>query len=109
MEDKLNVLAPEVAKVDEIDKNNLTVVLEPFERGFGYTIGHSLRRIMLSYMPGAAVTEVKIDGVSHEYGTIEGIKEDILDVCRYSSAKITVAQQRTKKSVAPAGALSAIF
>ena len=80
MEDKLNVLAPEVAKVEEIDKNNLTVVLEPFERGFGYTIGHSLRRIMLSYMPGAAVTEVKIDGVSHEYGTIEGIKEDILDV-----------------------------
>ena len=80
MEDKLNVLAPEVAKVDEVDKNNLRVVLEPFERGFGYTIGHSLRRIMLSYMPGAAVTEVKIDGVSHEYGTIEGIKEDILDV-----------------------------
>ena len=40
------------------------VVLEPFERGFGYTVGHSLRRIMLSYMPGAAVTEVKIDGVS---------------------------------------------
>ena len=80
MEDKLNVLAPEVAKVDEVDKNNLKVVLEPFERGFGYTIGHSLRRIMLSYMPGAAVTEVKIDGVSHEYGTIEGIKEDILDV-----------------------------
>jgi DNA-directed RNA polymerase subunit alpha len=80
MEDKLNVLAPEVAKVHEVDKNNLRVVLEPFERGFGYTIGHSLRRIMLSYMPGAAVTEVKIDGVSHEYGTIEGIKEDILDV-----------------------------
>ena len=80
MEDKLNVLAPEVVKVDELDKNNLRVVLEPFERGFGYTIGHSLRRIMLSYMPGAAITEVKIDGVSHEYGTIEGVKEDILDV-----------------------------
>ena len=62
MEDKLNVLAPEVVKVDELDKNNLRVVLEPFERGFGYTVGHSLRRIMLSYMPGAAVTEVKIDG-----------------------------------------------
>ena len=57
MEDKLNVLAPEVVKVDELDKNNLRVVLEPFERGFGYTIGHSLRRIMLSYMPGAAITE----------------------------------------------------
>ena len=80
MEEKLNVLAPEVVKVDELDKNNLRVVLEPFERGFGYTIGHSLRRIMLSYMPGAAITEVKIDGVSHEYGTIEGVKEDILDV-----------------------------
>ena len=57
MEDKLNVLAPEVVKVDELDKNNLRVVLEPFERGFGYTIGHSLRRIMLSYMPGAAITD----------------------------------------------------
>ena len=79
-DNRMNVLAPEVAKVDELDKNNLRVVLEPFERGFGYTIGHSLRRIMLSYMPGAAITEVKIDGVSHEYGTIEGIKEDILDV-----------------------------
>jgi len=80
MEDKLDVLAPEVIKVDEVDKNNLRVVLEPFERGFGYTIGHSLRRIMLSYMPGAAVTEAKIEGISHEYGTIEGVKEDILDI-----------------------------
>ena len=79
-DNRMNVLAPEVAKVDEIDKNNLRVVLEPFERGFGYTIGHSLRRIMLSYMPGAAITELKIEGVSHEYGTVEGIKEDILDV-----------------------------
>ena len=79
-DNRMNALVPEVAKVDELDKNNLRVVLEPFERGFGYTIGHSLRRIMLSYMPGAAITEVKIDGVSHEYGTIEGIKEDILDV-----------------------------
>lgn len=80
MEEKLNVLAPEVAKVDEVDKNNLKLVLEPFERGFGYTIGHSLRRILLSFMPGAAVSEVKIDGVEHEYGTIEGVKEDILDI-----------------------------
>ena len=57
-DNRMNVLAPEVAKVDELDKNNLRVVLEPFERGFGYTIGHSLRRIMLSYMPGAAITAV---------------------------------------------------
>ena len=80
MEVNLNVLAPEVAKVEEVDKNNLKLVLEPFERGFGYTIGHSLRRILLSFMPGAAVSEVKIDGVEHEYGTIEGVKEDILDI-----------------------------
>jgi DNA-directed RNA polymerase subunit alpha len=80
MEEKLNVLAPEVAKVEEVDKNNLKLVLEPFESGFGYTIGHSLRRILLSFMPGAAVSEVKIDGVEHEYGTIEGVKEDILDI-----------------------------
>ncbi len=66
-----------------IDKNSNTmakIILEPFERGFGYTIGNALRRILLSSMPGAAVTEVKIDNVLHEYSTLEGVQEDVIEV-----------------------------
>lgn len=53
---------------------------EPFERGYGHTIGNSLRRILLASMGGAVITSVKIDGVEHEYSTIEGIKEDVLEI-----------------------------
>lgn len=54
-----------------------TVTLKPFQRGFAYTVGVALRRILLSSMPGCAITSVQIDGVSHEYSTIEGVKEDV--------------------------------
>ena len=54
--------------------------LQPLERGFGTTIGNSLRRVLLTSIPGAAITHLKIDGVQHEFSTIEGVKEDILDV-----------------------------
>ncbi|MCS5960174.1 hypothetical protein LNP74_09855 [Klebsiella pneumoniae subsp. pneumoniae] len=54
------------------------MTLEPLERGFGHTLGNALRRILLSSMPGCAVTEVEIDGVLHEYSTKEGVQEDIL-------------------------------
>ena len=50
------------------------------ERGFGHTLGNALRRILLSSMPGAAVTEVEIEGVLHEYTTIEGVQEDVIDI-----------------------------
>jgi DNA-directed RNA polymerase subunit alpha len=56
------------------------VVIEPFERGFGHTLGNALRRVLLSSMPGAAVTEVEIEGVLHEYTSIEGVQEDVVDV-----------------------------
>ncbi|MDE5285487.1 MAG: DNA-directed RNA polymerase subunit alpha, partial [Buchnera aphidicola] len=56
------------------------ITLEPLERGFGHTLGNALRRILLSSMPGCAVTEVEIDGVLHEYSTKEGIQEDILEI-----------------------------
>ena len=52
-------------------------VAEPLERGFGITLGNSLRRVLLSSLPGVAVTSVKIDGVVHEFSTIEGVKEDV--------------------------------
>ena len=55
-------------------------ILEPLEPGFGYTLGNSLRRTLLSSIPGAAVTSIRIDGVPHEFRTIEGVKEDVAEI-----------------------------
>ena len=55
--------------------------VEPFERGFGHTVGNSLRRILLSSLEGSAVTKIKIQGVQHEFTTIPGIVEDVTDIC----------------------------
>ena len=55
-------------------------MIEPFERGFGHTLGNALRRVLLSSMPGAAITEAEIEGVLHEYTSIEGVQEDVVDV-----------------------------
>ena len=59
------------------------MTLEPLERGFGHTLGNALRRILLSSMPGCAVTVVEIDGVLHEYSTKEGVQEDVLEILLY--------------------------
>ncbi|OGV26777.1 MAG: DNA-directed RNA polymerase subunit alpha [Legionellales bacterium RIFCSPHIGHO2_12_FULL_37_14] len=74
------MLIPTVLKVESEEANQFKVVLEPLERGFGDTLGTALRRILLSSMPGCAVTEVMIEGVVHEYSTIEGVKEDVIDI-----------------------------
>lgn len=63
---------------DDTDKNYGKFVVEPLERGYGTTLGNSLRRILLSSLPGAAVTSVKIDGILHEFSTVPGVKEDLL-------------------------------
>ena len=73
-------LTPQVINVDELDKYHSRVVLEPLERGFGHTLGNALRRILLSSMPGCAVEEVQINGVVHEYSTIEGVREDVIEI-----------------------------
>lgn len=73
-------LTPKNIKIDKTDNFHAQIVLEPLERGFGYTIGAALRRILLSSMPGAAVVEVEIEGVLHEYGSIEGVREDVIDI-----------------------------
>ena len=65
-------------KIKDRGNNNIQITLEPFERGFGHTIGNALRRILLSSMPGAAVTEAHIDGVMHEYSTLDGVEEDVV-------------------------------
>ena len=76
----IDLLVPTEIQVDDISPTLSKVTLEPLERGFGHTLGNALRRILLSSMPGAAVTDVVIDGVSHEYSTIEGVREDVIDI-----------------------------
>ena len=73
-------LTPRVIKVDEKSATRAQVTLEPLERGFGHTLGNALRRILLSSMPGCAVTEVEIDGVLHEYSAMEGVQEDVIEI-----------------------------
>lgn len=74
------MFTPSVLKVDQNSVCHSKIVLEPLERGYGHTLGNALRRILLSSMPGSAITEVQIDGVLHEYSTIEGVKEDVIDI-----------------------------
>ena len=71
-------LKPRVVKVQPVAPRQARVVIEPFERGFGHTLGNALRRVLLSSMPGAAITEVEIDGVLHEYTSIDGVQEDVV-------------------------------
>ena len=73
-------LKPRSVKVTETAPRQARIVIEPFERGFGHTLGNALRRVLLSSMPGCAVTEVEIEGVLHEYTSIEGVQEDVVDV-----------------------------
>ncbi len=73
-------LKPRIIDVQNISPAHAKVVMEPFERGYGHTLGNALRRILLSSMPGYAPTEVKITGVLHEYSTLEGVQEDVVDI-----------------------------
>ena len=76
----LEFLTPKHIQVEQISDTRATVTLEPLERGFGHTLGNALRRILLSSMPGCAITEAEIDGVLHEYSTLEGVQEDVIEI-----------------------------
>lgn len=73
-------LTPKNVHVQTLAPSHFKIVLEPFERGFGHTLGNALRRIMLSSMPGAAIVEAQIDGVQHEYSSLAGVREDVVDI-----------------------------
>lgn len=73
-------LTPRAIAVETLSPSHAKVTLEPLERGFGHTLGTTLRRILLSSMPGAAIVEAQIDGVLHEYGTIPGVQEDVIEI-----------------------------
>lgn len=74
------LLKPKLVDVVSHTANHSRIVIEPLERGFGHSLGNALRRVMLSSIPGCAVTEVEIDGVLHEYTTIDGVQEDVIDI-----------------------------
>lgn len=75
-----NLIKPRLVDITSITQNNARIVIEPLERGFGHTLGNALRRVLLSSIPGCAVTAVTISGVDHEYSSIEGVREDVLDI-----------------------------
>ena len=99
----------------ELEKENYaTLVLEPLDEGFGHTLGNSLRRVLLTSLPGAAVTSVKIDGVAHQFSTIEGISEDVIEIILnikririkvHSEKPIKVSIKASGKRVVKAGDL----
>jgi DNA-directed RNA polymerase subunit alpha len=76
----LDLLNPMVIKLESQNELHSRVSIEPFERGFGYTLGNAMRRVLLSSLPGYAITEAQIDGVLHEYTTIEGVQEDVVEI-----------------------------
>ena len=75
-----NLLKPKNIHVEQLGHNRARVTLEPFERGYGHTLGNALRRVLLSSMVGYAVTEVTIAGVVHEYSSIDGVQEDVVNI-----------------------------
>ena len=75
-----DLLKPRIIDVESVSPLRARVIMEPFERGYGHTLGNALRRILLSSMPGAAPTEVVISGVLHEYSALEGVQEDVVDI-----------------------------
>ncbi len=75
-----NFLTPKNIQVQSLSAHTSKIVLEPLERGFGHTLGNALRRILLSSMPGAAIVQVEMDGVLHEYSSLEGVREDVVDI-----------------------------
>ncbi|MEC9341403.1 MAG: DNA-directed RNA polymerase subunit alpha [Pseudomonadota bacterium] len=73
-------LKPRIVKVEKQSGTLSRITLEPLERGFGHTMGNAIRRVLLSSMPGSAISEVQIDGVLHEFTTVEGVQEDIIEI-----------------------------
>lgn len=76
----VGLLKPRLVEVVSETANHSRIVIEPLERGFGHSLGNALRRVMLSSIPGCAVTEIAIEGVMHEFTTIEGVQEDVIDI-----------------------------
>jgi len=106
------LLTPRTINVQAYSDTHAKVALEPLERGFGHTLGNALRRILLSSIEGSAITEAQIDGVVHEYSTMDGVQEDVLEILlnlkgvalrMHNSSEATVTLSKTGPGVATAG------
>src|SRR5690242_18810698 len=94
---------------EEVEDNRGVFVIEPLDRGFGYTFGNSLRRVLLSSLEGAAVTSVKLEGVAHEFTTLPGVREDVTDIllnfknliCRLHGDSPEIEVRLSKKGPGP--------
>lgn len=75
-----NIHTPSQVHVDEQDENKATITIEPLHSGYGMTLGNSLRRVLLSSIAGAGITSFRVDGASHEFTTLPGVKEDVVDI-----------------------------
>jgi len=80
MSNKLSEVALMQVKQEDAEANTATFAIEPLSPGFGLTIGNAMRRVLLSSLGGAAITSIRIDGVSHEFATVKGVKEDVVDI-----------------------------
>ena len=90
---------------EQADENRGSFVIEPLDRGFGYTFGNSLRRVLLSSLAGAAVTSVRVEGVAHEFSTIKGVTEDVTDIVLNLDRKSTrLNSSHIQKSRMPSSA-----
>src|SRR5215471_10118612 len=107
-----SLLKPKAINVEPLGGNRAKVTLEPFERGYGHTLGNALRRVLLSSMVGYAPTEVTIAGVVHEYSTIDGVQEDVVNLLLnlkgvvfklHNRDEVTVSLRKDGEGVVTAG------
>jgi DNA-directed RNA polymerase subunit alpha len=105
-------LKPRIIDVQNLSPYHAKLTMEPFERGYGHTLGNALRRTLLSSMPGYAATEVKIAGVLHEYSTLDGVQEDVVDILLnlkgivlklHNRAEATLSLKKSAEGVVTAG------
>src|SRR3990170_8783197 len=110
-------LKPRIIDVQNVSPYHARLTMEPFERGYGHTLGNALRRTLLSSMPGYAATEVKISGVLHEYSTIDGVQEDVVDLLLnlkgivlklHNREEVTLTLRKQGEGVVTAGDIEAM-
>jgi len=94
-----NLLKPKIISVEALAANQAKVVMEPFERGYGHTLGNALRRVLLSSMVGFAPTEVAIGGVDHEYSTLDGVQEDVVNLLLNLKGVVFKLQSRDEVTI----------
>ena len=76
----LQIFKPKITVEESVEGAEATFIVEPLERGYGITIGNSLRRVLCTALPGAAIRGIRIEGVKHEFSTVPGVREDVADI-----------------------------